>query len=875
MEEKYMLSHFFQRLTSNDHDVLAGMRNFSGQLVRIVLIVALGAQLLACGGGADQTAATNSNAASVSPPLSSDTTPPAISLTAPTNGSTVSGTVTVSANVTDNIGVAGVQLKLDGANLGAEDTASPYSLSWNTASVSNGAHALSATARDAAGNTTTSIGITVTVSNAVTDTQAPAVSLTAPTNSSTVSGTVTVSANATDNVGVSGVQFKLDGANLGAEDTASPYSLAWSTTAVSNGTHTLTATARDAVGNTTTSTGVTVTVSNADAQAPSTPTQLAATAVSSSQINLSWKASTDDVGVTGYRVYRDGSQIATVANTSYSSTGLSPSVTYTYTVSAYDAAGNVSAQSSNASATTQASLPTPITGAPYIIYTDLLSGPTSGGENNKGVYLSIFGKNFGGVGLGTTVKVYLNDVEVGNYRYLGVSKGRTDIEQITVQVGALGNPTAGTALLVKVVVNGVASNTDKTFTVNPGRMLFVDNVNGNDATAVIGDIAHPFRHVQTSDTTQAAYGQLKPGDTIVMRGGTKYTDVGYGNYFFRFISKAGSAPTGASGSGPITIMSYPGEEVYIVANTSMSGAISGANQDGWLTIAGLHVEGDGTAGVVNLQIGSDNWRVVNNELTAPGAASIAAKAGGITGNGLNSVFLGNHIHNITGSTGENHGIYVDGDGSYDIGYNNIHDVYSGYGVQAYNDGSNGSTVTNNFWVHHNLIHDINPGKSCINIADSSGTGFKVWNNICYNARNSGLRFNSTRLSGCLVYNNTFYNADLSGNNSPIQNDYNQLTAAQVSFVNNIVMSSAGPTYIGGQGFGAGVLSHNLWYGAGSAPSGDPSAVKSNPLFVNAGTDFHLQAGSPAIGAGASTVSGVVTDDYDIVAPVVPPDIGAL
>src|SRR5205823_5352431 len=71
-------------------------------------------------------------------------------------------------------------------------------------------------------------------------------------------------ANASDNVGVAGVQFKLDGANLGTEDTAAPYSRTWDTTTAANGsTHTLTAVARDAAGNTATSASVTVTVSNA------------------------------------------------------------------------------------------------------------------------------------------------------------------------------------------------------------------------------------------------------------------------------------------------------------------------------------------------------------------------------------------------------------------------------------------------------------------------------------------------------------------------------------------------------------------------------------------------------------------------------------
>src|SRR4029077_17026992 len=106
-------------------------------------------------------------------------------------------------------------------------------------------------------------------------------------------------------------------------------------------------------------------------------------------------------------------------------------------------------------------------------------------------YLSVFGTNFGGTGAGSTVKVLINNVEVDNYRYLGTSQGRTDIQQITVQVGGRGNPAPGTALPIKVVVNGVASNTNNTFTVQPGDILFVSTT-GNDATAVKNDIAHPW-----------------------------------------------------------------------------------------------------------------------------------------------------------------------------------------------------------------------------------------------------------------------------------------------------------------------------------------------------------------------------------------------
>ena len=404
---------------------------------------------------------------------------PSVSLSAPANNATVSGTVTLSATASDNVGVAGVQFVLDGATtIGPEDTSSPYSVSWATTGVSDGAHTLSAVARDAAGNLTQSASRTVQVSNAAppqgaglvaaysfnwgtgtaltdaspsgnhgtisgatwttsgrnagalqfdgtndlvtiadsasldltsgatieawvyptsvsgtrtavlkeisgnlayalyandsanrgrgsvrinsvtrssastatlplntwthiamtydgstlrffrngsqnsslavtglittsssplrlggsqvfgqyfagrlddvriynralsateiqtdqatavpgdaapSDTTSPTVSISSPTAGTVVSGSRTVSATAADNVGVAGVQFYVDGNAIGSEDTSSPFSVSWSTTSIGNGSHALTARARDAAGNTTLSSSVSVTVSN-------------------------------------------------------------------------------------------------------------------------------------------------------------------------------------------------------------------------------------------------------------------------------------------------------------------------------------------------------------------------------------------------------------------------------------------------------------------------------------------------------------------------------------------------------------------------------------------------------------------------------------
>src|SRR5258707_6901116 len=132
-------------------------------------------------------------------------------MTAPGNGANVAGTTTVTANASDNVAVAGVQFKLDGANLGAEDTTSPYSVSWNSTGTANGSHSLTAVARDAAGNVTTSAVVTVTVSN---DATPPSVSITAPAGGANVSAPGAGPADATDHAALARGEFQPRGGHL-------------------------------------------------------------------------------------------------------------------------------------------------------------------------------------------------------------------------------------------------------------------------------------------------------------------------------------------------------------------------------------------------------------------------------------------------------------------------------------------------------------------------------------------------------------------------------------------------------------------------------------------------------------------------------------
>src|SRR5438093_5684277 len=116
-----------------------------------------------------------------------------VNITSPASGSSVSGTISVSASVTiiGSLTVAGVQFQLDGANLGGEDTSAPYAVTWDTTRTGNGAHSLTAVARDLLGLRWTSDPVTVTVFN---DTTPPTVSITSPSSGSTVSGTISVTA---------------------------------------------------------------------------------------------------------------------------------------------------------------------------------------------------------------------------------------------------------------------------------------------------------------------------------------------------------------------------------------------------------------------------------------------------------------------------------------------------------------------------------------------------------------------------------------------------------------------------------------------------------------------------------------------------------
>jgi chitodextrinase len=283
----------------------------------------------------------------------SDTQTPTVKVTSPVNSGKVSGSVSLAATATDNTSVSKVEFYVNSA-LVKTSTAQPHSYQWDTTAAANGSYLLTAKAFDTAGNTS-SDSVTVTVENG--DKEAP----TTPTNlqaKATAYNKVTLSWGAsTDNTAVTSYIVYRDTVPVATLGNVTSYI----DTVNANTTYAYKVQALDKAGNKSTATAAVSVQTPAapDTQAPSAPGNVQAQVVNQSQINVSWTGSTDNIGVTGYDVYRAKSggtpaKIATVTGTSYGDTGLGASTDYSYYVIAKDGSNNQSQASSTVNVTTAA-----------------------------------------------------------------------------------------------------------------------------------------------------------------------------------------------------------------------------------------------------------------------------------------------------------------------------------------------------------------------------------------------------------------------------------------------------------------------------------------------------------------------------------------
>ncbi|MDD5084357.1 MAG: Ig-like domain-containing protein [Candidatus Moranbacteria bacterium] len=210
-------------------------------------------------------------------PVPTDTTAPTVMMTDPADGLAVYGTtITVAATATDDVAVASVQFKLDGADLGALDTEYPYVMIWNTKPFSNGTHTLTAVATDTSGNTTTATAFTVTVSNSSSSGNsgghhkkdkpakkkiatlaktrageriAPFITIAAPRVGTASAKSLYVQATARDRSGVKNMVFSIDNKYVKKKSAGSAISYTYAKSNINKGTKTFYIIALDNLGN--------------------------------------------------------------------------------------------------------------------------------------------------------------------------------------------------------------------------------------------------------------------------------------------------------------------------------------------------------------------------------------------------------------------------------------------------------------------------------------------------------------------------------------------------------------------------------------------------------------------------------------------------
>src|SRR2546426_8499394 len=377
----------------------------------LLLLVTTTTMLLAGCNGVGEAETSTSNGAGATPSV--DTTAPSMptGLTGAAAGST-GANLSWSAS-TDNVGVTAYILLRNGVQV-----ATPASTSFADTGLSAATtYSYTVAARDAAGN----------ISPNPTSVSAPPATAADTTPPSTPTGLTAAVAGSTganlswsastDNVGVTGYIVRRNGVQA-----ATPATTSFADTGLSAATtYSYTVAARDAAGNIS-SNSASASITIADTTPPSTPTGLSAAAAGSTAANLSWSASTDNVGVTGYIVRRNGVQIATPATPSFADTGLSAATTYSYTVAARDAAGNISPDSASVSVTTGSTADTTAPTTPTGL-TAAAAGSTgvnlswSASTDNVGVTGYIVRRNGVQVATPATTSYADTGLSVGTYSY--------------------------------------------------------------------------------------------------------------------------------------------------------------------------------------------------------------------------------------------------------------------------------------------------------------------------------------------------------------------------------------------------------------------------------------------------------------------------
>ena len=491
-----------------------------------------------------------------------------------------------------------------------------------------------------------------------------------------------------------------------------------------------------------------------------------------------------------------------------------------------------------------------------IFYSDLTSGPNSGGQNNAGAFVTIHGKGFGSTQGSSFVMV--GSGKASSYESWSDSA-------VTFQLGS-----AATSGNIVATVGGVASNS-VAFTVRAGNIYFV---------AANGSNSNPGSYGKPWQTVAYATKNIKAGDIIYVENlaaqSTVYTSV---NTFSPEVVSMGSGSvtpnspvanntalvlsTGGTASAPMALVAYPNSSVSIGSSTRLANGI-------WITagnwvLSGLTLRGEQSA----LFIGNvTGVRIAGSDVSCPKGSGTSGCIVATSGSAVQ--ILGNNIHDNGLPTSTNtesyQAMYLLGTTGVEIGWNKIGNTNGCNAISAYST----SGMQHSISIHDNYIHDTRCGAIELGTVDPSQGGVTIYNNILVNSGKgpapsggfedfgySAIHVGGGSSSPVEAYNNTIYSSGTIGG----PNAGSVRAFGAINLTNNAIYLLSGQEYISSDSSLSWVTgSNNLFFGAGAPLGIFSNSVAGDPMFTSlANSDFHLLAGSPAIDSGSVVQLGA---DYD-------------
>lgn len=508
---------------------------------------------------------------------------------------------------------------------------------------------------------------------------------------------------------------------------------------------------------------------------------------------------------------------------------------------------------------------------PAVFFTDLTSGPNSGGESVSGfagAYVTIYGNHFGATQGASTVT--LNSANC--LRIVSWGTAYLWYQKIVVQLGS----SCSTGNLA-VTVGGVASNAVP-FTVRSGNVYCVA-AGGSDSNN------GKFPSCWATMTKAVHSGGLAAGDTVYIKNVTANSLDG-DNASLDVWSNHGD-PQGTAAM-PIALIAYPGASATVAQCPSCSFAMRVLAMSYW-TFSGFTVGGSSTEIAVNAKYGTDHLSFLASEMTCPNGQGQAACFD--TEQVTNTLLYGNNVHNagLANATKTYHEVYFSTDSNHTwAAWNLIHNEDAPShgacrGIQFYSSTLGAGTGLDMFdlHVHDNIIHDTRCDGINFGTVNPNAGSVEAYNNVLYKVGEGPDPTDGTAKYSCinveafgsptapvLIYNNTCLNVGFNGGgDSTTQGTFSLYGPAKLT--NNIAYQNNGiPYYTSTSGFACSLITgiSNAFFGNGAAPGCVTNSLNVDPKFVNISTpDLHLQTGSPMIDAGVA-IPGLMRDQDGVPRP---------